>query len=966
MLNQKPYPKKVLLSICLFLTILILFGLFGSAGALVYVTYDASDYNVLNGTYVSGSVPASLQTADSDYFIVRSSPSATSASTYNPSTYNLFGSTAYVSGTTGDLVSDNDVHLVYRSYPSVTSAETLYAHQEATTVGGNLYYIQRTESADLTGTDLSASMAVTGRQLLGRFVYPLIGISSIPASTWTNFYRTWRDSNPSIAYDSVGSGNNGDGTANITWSHVVGSGTNRFMVIGISIRTEPVSVSSVTVGGQSATFLRSDGGTEVRGEVWYLINPDSGSKTVTVTLSATSKASGGSVSYTGVAQTSPIDNHRGDLYSGTSPSVSLTTTMDNDWIFSNLAISGTATVVTHGSGQVHRYYQIGTAGSGPSRPAAVDGDDKPTTTAGSYTISWSMSFYIDVVAQAVALKPALSPVGHVDVDISILKSDGTIRTTIATNVANSGDLTSTPATLSGTYFWAQYTVVNQTDYLEIDFYADVTSATSGMVAYLRIDDSALPIADQTRVTNVMLPNEYTAEVELTGASNTYSWTQLQWAVDSAWTTGTVTVTLQLYNYALSAYPTNGNGFVSYISNATANTDETKSQTITTSPQDFRDVAGNWKIKVKGVKTVDTPFDFKADCVEFRSTHYSEYTVATEFLFSSMTNQTPTRLNFTVVSEYSVTGVSATIQVWNYSSSAYANTGQGYLRYTASGINETQLLSIDINPQFYTSNGSGRIRITGILSTATQYQQRINQIKLQYNNAAGVLSPSSWLLPFLYMLPVPLAVFFLWFLGFKRKKRTKPWIENKKDSFSANFGMTHQQMVGKKMLLEIDPTSDYSIALSSFVSEVKNNGESLFIVTNKGSTLHSLFSESVNANFLLLTSKIHYSQRINERETLLPESDLSVLLDACIKIQKDQTNKITNVLFDNLSDVILRCGFEKTYKFTRLLLEASSSPKTTGLFVFIPTAHDHEISSSIRSLFRNQLAYAKDGPKIGKL
>jgi hypothetical protein len=168
-----------------------------------------------------------------------------------------------------------------------------------------------------------------------------------------------------------------------------------------------------------------------------------------------------------------------------------------------------------------------------------------------------------------------------------------------------------------------------------------------------------------------------------------------------------------------------------------------------------------------------------------------------------------------------------------------------------------------------------------------------------------------------------------------------------------------------MLLEVDPASDYNVVLSGFVSEANNNGEMLYMVTNKNSALHSVFSSAAHVNFLLLTSKTHYPQQINEKETILPASDLSVLLDTCVKIQA-HSGKTVNLLVDNLSDIILRCDFDKTYKFTRLLLEALSSSKTTALFVFVPTAHDQEISSSIRSLFHNQLAYTKDGPRIGNL
>jgi hypothetical protein len=123
-----------------------------------------------------------------------------------------------------------------------------------------------------------------------------------------------------------------------------------------------------------------------------------------------------------------------------------------------------------------------------------------------------------------------------------------------------------------------------------------------------------------RLISLQLPAQHTVEVEFTGSSDTDDWTQLDWVVNSAWTTPSVTVTLQLYNYNLGQYPTSGDGYISYTSSATSNTDETKSQTITTNPTNFRDGSGNWKIKVKGIKSTTTQFDFKGDLIKFEATY----------------------------------------------------------------------------------------------------------------------------------------------------------------------------------------------------------------------------------------------------------------------------------------------------------------------------------------------------------
>jgi hypothetical protein len=116
--------------------------------------------------------------------------------------------------------------------------------------------------------------------------------------------------------------------------------------------------------------------------------------------------------------------------------------------------------------------------------------------------------------------------------------------------------------------------------------------------------------------NIVTPSEYTSEVEFTGTSNTQSWTQLVWTVDSSFTTTSVTTTLQLYNYNSGKYPDSGDG---YMTDTIGTTDVTKIQTITTNPTYFRDALGNWKMKIKGVKSTSTQFDWNGDLVKIEVT-----------------------------------------------------------------------------------------------------------------------------------------------------------------------------------------------------------------------------------------------------------------------------------------------------------------------------------------------------------
>lgn len=128
------------------------------------------------------------------------------------------------------------------------------------------------------------------------------------------------------------------------------------------------------------------------------------------------------------------------------------------------------------------------------------------------------------------------------------------------------------------------------------------------------------IQDNWEIDAVLLnvwSDQYTSEVVFSGQSNTEDWSQLNWTVDIGWSVGSVNVTLQLYDYALNAYPTGGSGYIAYVSDTTPNTDENKSQRIDIDPTNFRNSTGYWKMKITGVKATVVQFDCQIDWAEFK-------------------------------------------------------------------------------------------------------------------------------------------------------------------------------------------------------------------------------------------------------------------------------------------------------------------------------------------------------------
>jgi hypothetical protein len=343
-----------------------------------------------------------------------------------PSYWNPLGSTTCVSGDTSKLVVNDGVYMTLGSYGSAPSVQTLYAHQETKLLGGTSYNSLKLASSDQSGTTLSASTQNRGRQLMGKFVYPLTGVSSIPASSGTIYYR--------------------------------------------------------------------------------------------------------------------------------------------------------------------------------------------------------------------AYKSSATPVGYCDADIVVRQSNGNLRATLISNTAASGNLGTSWATLSGAYSTSSYTVVNPTDYLEIDYYVEVTTKSNGDQMYLRVDDNGLAPNSQTRITNINLPTLYAAQAEFTGLSSaSSSWNDLIWAIDSSASTSGVAATFQLYNWGTGQYPGSGNG---YMTSLLGTSDSLNTQTITTNPSSFLNSTGYWKVMITTTKSTTTPFNLNLDMVQY-SPDVSNYALNLE---EQWTNVNSTYLN----------------------------------------------------------------------------------------------------------------------------------------------------------------------------------------------------------------------------------------------------------------------------------------------------------------------------------
>ncbi len=201
----------------------------------------------------------------------------------------------------------------------------------------------------------------------------------------------------------------------LTWTHTVGSSlSNSLLVVGVSISKHTLAggtpgpvVSGIKYNNVPLTFAGSVVGStaSVRAEIWYLIKPAPGPNSVLVTLSTAPDGDGATaaaVSLQGVDQTTPIilPPATGSAESN-NPSVSITTVNNNAWLIDTGIWDRPNAGGTQGAGQT-KQWQVSPSGGG----ITGFGSTKPTTTHGSYTMSWTAAASDHWALIVAEIKPA--------------------------------------------------------------------------------------------------------------------------------------------------------------------------------------------------------------------------------------------------------------------------------------------------------------------------------------------------------------------------------------------------------------------------------------------------------------------------------------------------------------------------------------------------------------------------------
>jgi hypothetical protein len=193
-----------------------------------------------------------------------------------------------------------------------------------------------------------------------------------------------------IAYDTVSSqaAASTNLTTDLSWSHTCASGATLVVIVATQTGTN-INPTSVTYNGSAMTLVATQGNANpnLQLAMYYHATPASGSNTVNVSWSgATVARSGGiALSVTG-ADSSPAGNNSSNAQATTTPSLNLTTGTGNSWVINGFEVGGSPEEPTAtGTNQTRRAHLIVLSNF------EMTISTQTTTTAGTYTNSWSKS-----------------------------------------------------------------------------------------------------------------------------------------------------------------------------------------------------------------------------------------------------------------------------------------------------------------------------------------------------------------------------------------------------------------------------------------------------------------------------------------------------------------------------------------------------------------------------------------------
>jgi type II secretory pathway pseudopilin PulG len=190
------------------------------------------------------------------------------------------------------------------------------------------------------------------------------------------------------------------GGSGMTIPHTTGSGSDRLMLVGVSMNNDGYeTVTGITYNGAALTLVGTEATTDdARVEIWSLVAPSTGTHNVVITFSAAleQEAHAGVMTFAGVDQTAPLGTFVSDHHDGSTPATVDIPSASGELVFGVAASEYEALTASSGQNERWNLSISSTYGAGGTAAGAA-----PTV-----TMSWDLGSANHWAMGGVSIKPS--------------------------------------------------------------------------------------------------------------------------------------------------------------------------------------------------------------------------------------------------------------------------------------------------------------------------------------------------------------------------------------------------------------------------------------------------------------------------------------------------------------------------------------------------------------------------------
>ncbi|MEM4164855.1 MAG: hypothetical protein QXJ86_03325 [Nitrososphaerales archaeon] len=158
-----------------------------------------------------------------------------------------------------------------------------------------------------------------------------------------------------------------------------------------------------------------------------------------------------------------------------------------------------------------------------------------------------------------------------------------------------------------------------------------------------------------------------------------------------------------------------------------------------------------------------------------------------------------------------------------------------------------------------------------------------------------------------------------------------------------LGKPIEESAGKVILLEFTASTSLQLATRRLTVEALAKGYDIVVFTRKGSLVEETLTP-LDVKYVYLTL-IPYPEKEANR-LYVPLKDPTEVLTALSELNPSEK---TVILFDNLTDLILTTGFDKTYTLLRHIVELAAQTKAVILLGLNKDAHEKQQVAALEAL-----------------